>query len=36
VIDAVSKIPGVNRVEDHLLIGIHQPTGTLNLRSSPD
>ena len=36
VIDAVSKIPGVNRVEDHLLIGIHQPTGTSNLRSSPD
>ena len=35
VIEAVSKIPGVTRVEDHLLIGVRQPTGTFNLQSPP-
>lgn len=32
VIEAVSKIPGVTRVEDHLAIGSHLPTGTVDLR----
>lgn len=35
VIEAVSKIPGVTRVEDHLAIGAHQPTGTVDLRAPP-
>jgi len=36
VIDAVSKIPGVTRVDDdQLMVGAHQPTGTRNLKT-PD
>jgi osmotically-inducible protein OsmY len=35
VIDAVSKIPGVTRVEDHLLIGVHKSTGAVDLQAPP-
>jgi hypothetical protein len=31
----VSKLPGVTRVEDHMIVGEHVPTGYLDLRSPP-
>jgi hypothetical protein len=34
--EAVTKLPGVTRVEDHMVVsGTHQPTGYLDLRSPP-
>jgi hypothetical protein len=33
--EAVSKLPGVTRVEDHMVISRRQPTGYLDLRSPP-
>jgi hypothetical protein len=33
--DAVAKLPGVTRVEDHMVVGKHVPTGYLDLHSTP-
>jgi hypothetical protein len=33
VVEEVSKIPGVTRVDDHMIIGAHQPTGTIDLHA---
>lgn len=33
--EAVSKLPGVTRVDDHMVISRRQPTGYLDLRSPP-
>jgi hypothetical protein len=36
VIDAVSKVPGVTRVDDHqLIVGAEQPTGKVDFQSPP-
>lgn len=32
VVQEVSKIPGVTRVDDHMIIGSHQPSGTADLQ----
>lgn len=32
VVEEVSKIPGVTRVDDHMIIGSHQPSGTADLQ----
>jgi hypothetical protein len=33
--EAVAKLPGVTRVEDHMVVGSHMPTGYQDLRSPP-
>lgn len=33
--EAVANLPGVTRVEDQMIVGKHQPTGYINLRSPP-
>ena len=32
VVEEVSKLPGVTRVDDHMIIGSHQPSGTADLQ----
>jgi hypothetical protein len=35
VIEEVSKVPGVTRVDDHTTIGAGRPTGTVDIQAPP-
>jgi hypothetical protein len=35
VIEEVSKIPGVTRVDDHMTVGAHRPAGAVDLQAPP-